>query len=101
VSTRDVAASARLPEPFRKAFAELAKAHGDVALVDACAQLVGVYARRGARAALLDRKGDDAIACPRCRERDAHIRQIEETTRRVSRPVTQGAAAGAPAADEG
>lgn len=74
----------QVPDPFRKAFGELARVHGDVALVDAAAQLLVGYATLGARSALADRKGDKEEQCPRCRERDAQIKQIEETTRRLT-----------------
>jgi hypothetical protein len=91
--------SGRIPEPFRDAFTELAKVHGDVALVDACAQLLSGYATVGARAALVKRKGDKEETCPRCRERDVLIRQIEENTRRVTRAIPQRGAS--PSDDEG
>ena len=84
--------SGRIPEPFRVAFARLAKEHGDLALVDAAAQLLVGYATIGARAALADRKGDKEEQCPRCRERDTQIRQIEEITRRITRANPQGGA---------
>ena len=80
----------RIPEPIREAFTELARIHGDVALVDACAQLLVGYATVGARTTLANRKGDKEEKCPRCRERDTHIRQIEETTRRLTRASLQG-----------
>jgi hypothetical protein len=84
--------SGRIPEPFRAAFKRLAKEHGDLALVDAAAQLLVGYATKGARATLANRKGDKEEQCPRCRERDAHIKHIEETTRRITRANPQGGA---------
>lgn len=79
--------ASRIPEHFRAAFAELARGYGDVALADACAQLLLEYATIGARAALTKRKGDKSEACPRCRERDAIQKQIRETLARTTGPA--------------
>ncbi len=83
--------SGRIPQPIREAFARIAKEHGDLALVAACAQVLTDYATVGARTALTKRDGDKTTECTRCRERDLHIKRIQEVTQRVAGAVPQGA----------
>lgn len=78
-----------IPEDLKADLGGLAKRYGDVALIEAMAESLRTFAVATARRQLAEKKGNPEIECPRCRERDAHARQIEETLKRTTtgRPI--------------